>query len=223
MSRFDWPRSLQPLNVNIRPPRKTVGLNTSLSEFTQAVPSIRPPFGLTLEFDNLFGRDVLAYRALLAMFEGRANTVRIPLFDVWFAATDAQIGGGLVTHSDGTTFSDGALYLTDDLSGVTVTGLQGARTITADFGTYGRLLEAGLYFGMGDHPYIATGVWWEGTVATIRFSPSLRVDYVDAELRLRPVMIAGLPNDDTGDLMLKSMRYGAPALDLVERFDGLLS
>ena len=57
---FDWPATLTPRNVMVKPPRKTVGLTTSLSQFTQASPAIRPPFGLTLEFDKLFGSEVLA-------------------------------------------------------------------------------------------------------------------------------------------------------------------
>jgi len=219
---FDWPANLVPIDVTVRPPRKTVGLNTSVSEVTQAVPGIRPPFGLTIEFQDLFGDEILAYRAALALFEGRANKVRIPLFDVWFAAKQRQIGGGLSTHSDGTTFSDGASYLTDDLANVLVTGTQGDRMITADFGDYGQLLQGGLYFGLGDYPYVATGVWWEGTVARIRCSPTLRIDYAGEPLKLKPVMIAGLPDDDNGQLSLRRQRWGSATLDLVERFDGLL-
>lgn len=219
MSIIQWPSILVPSNVLVRPPRKTGGLNTSLSEFTQAVPSIRPPFGLTLEFEDLHGAEVLAYRALLGSFEGRANKVRVPLFDLWFAARDAQIAAGGVPHSDGAPFSDGSLYMVNDLSGVVVSGVQGSRTITADFGEYGQLLQGGLYFGLGEHPYLATGVWWEGSVATIRCTPTLRSSYTAEPLKLRPTMIAGLPDDDEGQLMLKKARYGSPSLNLVERFD----
>lgn len=215
---FDWPANLVPTNVEVRPPRQTVGFSTSVSGASQAVPAIRPPFGLKLEFEALFGDEVLSYRALLGAFEGRANTVRVPLFDLWFAARDAALLAGGSTHSDGTSFSDGALYLVNDLSGVLVTGTQGDRIITADFGDYGQLLQGGLYFGLGEHPYLATGVWWEGSVATIRCSSTLRTNYVDAPLKLRPTMIAGLPEDDTGQLMLRRGRYGGPTLDLVERF-----
>jgi hypothetical protein len=220
---FDWPAVLVPAHVQVMPPRKTVGLSTSINETSQAVPAIRPPFGLLLEFEALHGDEVLAWRAMLALFEGRANRVRVPLFDLWFRAGDVQIGAGAVTHSDGTGFSDGALYLTDDLSGVAVTGVQGQRNITADFGDYGELLQGGLYFGLGDHPYVATGVWWEGSVATIRCSPTLRQAYSDEALKLRPVMIAGLPEDDTGQLILRRGRFGGPTLELIERFDGLVS
>jgi hypothetical protein len=104
MAVFDWPASLVPKTVTIRPPRRTLGLSTSLTDFTQAVPSIRPPFTLTMQFDALEGIDVLAYRAIHASLEGRANMVRVPLFDLWYAATQAEIMGGAVTHSDGTAF-----------------------------------------------------------------------------------------------------------------------
>lgn len=223
MTIFEWPTSLVPHNISIRPPRKTLGLATSLTEFTQAVPAIRAPFGITMEFDALFGDDVLAYRSLLALLEGRANAVRVPLFDMWFAASEAEIVGGLVGHSDGTSFSDGAYYLTDDLSGVLVTAVQGARYITADFSAYGQILKAGHYFGLGDHPYIASGVTWTGSVARIRCSPTLRQDYTAQALRLRPVMVGRLTGDDVGEHMLKSMRSTTPTLDFVETFDGPLS
>jgi hypothetical protein len=218
---FDWPANLCPADVTVRPPRATVGSSTSLSGATQAVPAIRPPFGLTLEFGTLIGDKILSYRALLASLEGQANRVRVPLFDLWYRAKDSAIGVGSVPHSDGTSFSDGALYLTDDLSGVTVTGVQGQRTITADFGAYGRLLSAGLYFGLGDCPYVVQRMSWDGSVATIRHSPTLRFDCDAAELRLKPVMIAKLVDDDNGELRLRRGRYGGPTLDLVEAFDAV--
>jgi hypothetical protein len=215
---FDWPASLVPSNVSIRPPRRTVGLNSSLSNFTQATPAIRPPFGLLLEFDAIFGSEVLAWRAMEALFEGRTNRCRVPLFDLWFRASDAAIAAGAVTHSDGTAFSDGALYLTNDLDGVTVTGAQGDRTITADFGSYGEVLQGGLYFGLAEHPYIARRVWWEGSVATIECAPTLRTSYAEEPLKLRPTMIAGLLDDDGANLMLRRGRFGGPSLALEERF-----
>ncbi|PAL20228.1 hypothetical protein [Sphingopyxis sp. GW247-27LB] len=224
---FDWPATLSPTDISIRAPSKTVGLTTSVNESVQAVPSIRPPFRMTLEFETLFGPEVLAWRAMIASLEGRANRLRIPLFDMWFAARDRQIAAGLAPHSDGTGFSDGALYATSDVEGVTVTGVQGQRTITADFSGYAgadldALLQAGLYFGLHDQPYIATAVAWADSVATIRCSPTLRIDYVDQPLRLRPVMIAGLTDDEGGELTLKRGRWGGPTLELVERFDGPL-
>lgn len=223
MSVFDWPANLVPRNIDIRPPRKTAGLTTSLSEATQVQPVIRPPFTVTMEFDELHGDEVLSWRAIIGLLEGRANVCRLPLFDLWYRATDAQIGAGVVPHSDGSYFSDGAGYAVSDLAGVTVTGVQGQRNITADFGEYGQLLQGGLYFGLGDQPYLATGVWWEGSVATIRITPTLRQGYTDQALRLKPVMIGRLPDDDSGALMLKNLYNGAPSITFQEDFDVSLS
>lgn len=220
---FDWPANLIPENPRIKPPRQTAGISTSLTNLTQRVPVIRPPFTMQLDFGNLFGDEVLAWRAMEGLFEGRANICRVPLFDLWFQPDEVQIRAGAVTHSDGTSFSDGARYLTGDLSGVTVTALQGDRMISVDFGDYGQILQGGLYFGIGERPYLATGVWWNGNVATIRTSPTMRHNYAGEAVKLRPTMLVGLVDDDAADLALVRARYGTAVLDLVERFDEPLS
>ena len=221
MSTFDWPATLVPRHIQILPPRATQGLTTSLTQFTQAQAAIRPPFLVSMEFDELFGDDVLAWRAFMALLEGRANLARIPLFDLWFRAKDADIVAGRVLHGDGSGFSDAASYLTADLSGVTVTGVQGQRNIVVDFGVYGRLLKAGHYFGIGDQPYIASGITWAGTVATIRCSPTLRIAYTAEPLRLKPVMVGRMTGDDGGALKLSNLRHGAPQVVFQEDFTKL--
>jgi hypothetical protein len=218
MTTFDWPGTLIPRNIEILPPRATQGMSSSLNRTTQVHAAIRPPFAVTMEFDELTGGEVLAWRAFMALLEGRANTARLPLFDLWLRANQTAIGAGLVAHGDGTSFSDGALYSTDDIAGVTVTGVQGQRTITADFGVYGQLLEAGQYFGLGDEPYICSGITWAGTVATIRCSPTLRRAYTAVELKLKPTMIGRLTDDNGGALMLRNLRHGAPSITFIEDF-----
>tara|TARA_B100000678_G_scaffold108919_1_gene91261 strand:- start:296 stop:961 length:666 start_codon:yes stop_codon:yes gene_type:complete len=219
---FDFPANLEPTDVNIRPPRATIGSSTSLSGRMQTQVAPRPPFGLKLTFDKLFGDDVLSWRAMEGLFEGRANTVRIPLYDVWFRANDAAIGAGVVGFSDGTFFADGTGFLTDDLSGVTVTAVQGQRTITADFGDYGQLLQAGLFIGLGEYPNLARRVWWDGSVARIECARTMMFDLVDEPLKLRPTMLASLTSDDGANLELTRARYGSPTLELLERIDGAL-
>jgi hypothetical protein len=221
MTTFDWPATLVPRHIEILPPRATQGLTTSLTQFTQVQASVRPPFTVAMEFDQLFGPDVLAWRAMMALLEGRANLARLPLFDLWYRASDADIVAGRVLHGDGSGFSDAASYLTADLSGVTVSGVQGQRTIMVDFGVYGRLLTAGHYFGIGDHPYIASGISWAGTVATIRCSPTLRIDYTAEALRLKPVMVGRQTSDDGGALKLSNLRHGGPTIVFQEDFTKL--
>lgn len=101
---------------------------------------------------------------------------------------------------------------------MTVTGAQGQRNITVDFGVYGQLLEAGQYFGLGDEPYICSGITWAGSVATIRCSPTLRRAYTAVELKLKPTMIGRLTSDDGGALLLRNLRHGAPSITFEEDF-----
>ena len=54
-------------------PRATIGSSTSLSGRMQTQVAPRPPFGLKLTFDKLFGDDVLSWRAMEGLFEGRAK------------------------------------------------------------------------------------------------------------------------------------------------------
>lgn len=221
MTTFDWPATLVPRDIEILPPNATQGLTTSLTQFTQVQAAVRPPFTVTMDFDALFGDDVLAWRAIMALLEGRANLARLPLFDLWYRANDAAIVAGRVLHGDGAGFSDAASYLTADLSGVVVSGVQGQRNIAVDFGVYGQLLKAGQYFGIGDHPYLASGITWAGTVATIRCSPTLRIAYSAQPLKLKPTMIGRQTRDDGGALKLKNLRHGAPSIVFQEDFTAL--
>lgn len=222
MTIVDWPLSLIPLNIAIRPPRKTASMNESLTGFTQAVPVIRPPFGVTVEFDAIEGDDVLTWRALVGALEGRGNVLRLPLFDHWFNDPAAALGFR-TSFADGSFFSDGSAFVISDIVGVVASGTQGDRTLSIDFGPYGRALQAGFYFGLGEEPYLATSVTWAGTVATVRITPSLRRTAPSVAVRLRPTLLCQLKDDDSGELLLRNLRWSTPALDLVEVPLGLLS
>jgi hypothetical protein len=218
MELIEWPSVLQPRNINIRPPSQTKSLTKTLTNFEQVQPVIRPPWRVSLSFATLVGDKVLAYRALLAACEGRTNPIRLPIFDLYHWASDAQIGAGEVPHSDTTLFSDLTAYGVIDVSDVVVNGIQGEKQISVDFSQYGPILKAGQYFGIADDLHIATGVWWAGTVATIKFTSSLRRDHVNAPLRLRPYLIARLADDDTGEHGLAYGRWTEPVLELDEVF-----
>ena len=218
MELIEWPSVLQPRNINIRPPSQTKSLTRTLTNFEQVQPVIRPPWRVSLSFATLVGDQVLAYRALLAACEGRTNPIRLPIFDLHYWASDAQIGAGQAGHSDTALFSDFSTYAVTDLSGVVVSGMQGEKQITVEFGQYGPILKAGQYFGIADDLHIATGVWWTGTIATIKFTSSLRRDHVNAPLRLHPYLIARLADDNTGEHELTYGRWTEPVLELEEVF-----
>lgn len=215
---LDWPANLKPRDISFIPPSKTRSLTTSLTDFEQVQPVIRPPWRAQLVFNNLTPTVLLAYRALLGWFEGRTNLVRVPVFDQQNSASGEELGIGVVPHSDGAYFSDGSGYAVIDIADVFATGVQGARTLDIDFGAYGEALQAGQYFGLADDLHLATFVSWSGTVATVRFTPSLRRDFAAEPVKLRPTIIMRKADDDGGEHNLSYGRWAAPSLDLIEAF-----
>lgn len=215
MAVFNWPATLVPRDINIMAPNETSASGASVTNFQQFYPVIRPPFQVELAFPTLTTEaQVLAYRAFIARFKGRANKVLLPLFDAYTAAPDAI----RVPHSDGSTFSDGAYYLQDDIEGVEVAGTQGDASIDVDFGETGLTIKAGQYFGIDYHAYIATAVYIEGTVHTIEFSASLHKSYTEGRFRLKPYIVAGLAEDQGGAHPLSYGKWTAPKVNLIERF-----
>lgn len=216
MAVFNWPTTLVPRDINIIPPNETSSSGASITNFQQFYPAIRPPFKLELAFPTLTTEaQVLAYRAFIARFRGRANNVLVPLFDAYTAAPKAI----RIPHSDGATFSDGAYYLQDDIVGVTASGTQGDTSIDADFGDTGLTIKAGQYFGINYNTYIALAVHIDGAVHTIEFSSSLHKTVTDATFRLKPYMVAGLSEDNEGQHLLSYGKWSAPKVTLIERFD----
>lgn len=211
-----WPTGLSPRVINFRPINQTRSAGESITGFEQVASSIATRWALSLEFNNLKRHLIPSYRAMVAALEGRANVLRVPVFDPQFWPTDAEIGIASAPHSDGTPLSDGTEYLTTDVEGVTATGLRGVTELEVDFGDYGQIFDGGLYFGVEDETYLATSVVWDGSVATIKFKPSLRQDHTDARIRLRPRLIMRLVDDENGQLPLERGIVGAPSLELVE-------
>lgn len=213
---IEWPTGLSPLIINLRLINKTRSAGESITGFEQVASSLATRWAFSLEFNNLKRHLIPSYRAMVASLEGRANVLRVPVFDPQFWPSDAEIGIASVPHSDGTPLSDGAEYLTNDVEGITATGLQGSKVLEVDFGEYGPIFSGGLYFGVEDETYLATSVLWVGSVATIRFQPGLRKDHTDGRFRLRPRLTMRLMDDEGGELALERGIKGAPSLELVE-------
>jgi|JI10StandDraft_1071094.scaffolds.fasta_scaffold03471_2 hypothetical protein len=213
---IEWPTGLSPRIINLRLINKTRSAGESITGFEQVAGSLATRWAFSLEFNNLKRHLIPAYRAMVASLEGRANALRVPVFDPQFWPSDAVIGIASVPHSDGTPLSDGSEYLTTDVDGITATGLKGAKVLTVDFGAYGPIFDGGLYFGVEEETYLSTSVQWAGSVATIRFQPGLRQDHTAAQFRLRPRLLMRLVDDQGGELALERGIIGAPSLELVE-------
>lgn len=213
---IEWPTGLSPRIINLRLINKTRSAGESLTGFEQVAGSLATRWAFSLEFNNLKRHLIPAFRAMVASLEGRANALRVPVFDPQFWPQDVLLGLISVGHSDGTDFSDGAEYVTTDVGGITVTGLKGTKVLTVDFGDYGQIFDGGLYFGVEDETYLATAVSWSGSVATIKFQPALRQDHTAAQFRIRPRLLMRLADDQGGELALERGIIGAPSLELVE-------
>ncbi len=213
---IEWPKGLSPRIINLRLINKTRSAGESLTGFEQVATSLSTRWAFSLEFNNLKRHLIPSYRAMIASLEGRANALRVPVFDPQFWPSDAEIGIASVPHSDGTPFSDDAEYLTTDVSGITAAGLKGVKEISVDFGIYGPIFDGGLYFGLDDETYLATSVLWTGNVATIRFQPGLRQDHTAATFRLRPRLLMRLGDDQGGELALERGIIGSPSLEMQE-------
>jgi hypothetical protein len=211
-----FPRRLVARTTNLRLINRTRSSQESLSGFVQVAASVAQRWALTLEFNTLKRENVLAYRAIIAALEGKANHLRVPIVDSRLWPEDAALGLEDVPHSDGTPFDDGTLYSAGDIAGVYVNALKGSKRISVDMGAFGEAFTAGQYFGIGDELYICTRIWWEGSVATVDCQPGLRRDHSGSPFRLRPVLVCQLAEDEVGDHPLEWGIRTSPTLDLRE-------
>lgn len=171
---------------------------------------------------------VLAWRAILALLEGRGNTLIIGPHD----EPNAPAGiagtayGGLVPHSDGATFSDASQYEQPETPArlaaavaVGVTSLQVAMLA-------GHAPEAGQYFSVGDRLHLIKSAAADAAVAdrfTLSFWPPARDAWSAAQVARevpvefdRPQCRMKMATDGTGRLDLRIRYRGAPSVELVE-------
>lgn len=213
----EWPSvRLAPRIYDLHLANQTRSAGESINGFEQVAESITARWRCSIEFPILRPSAVPAWRAMIAKLRGRANVLRVPVWDRRFWPSDAAIGFGSAPHSDGSEFSDGTEYTSTDVEGITATGLRGVKSLTVDFGSYGQLMDGGLYFGINDETYLATGVEWDGTEAAITFEPGLRQDHTAGTFRLRPFLLMRLADDEQGRLALTRGIIGQPTLELVE-------
>jgi len=217
MTMINWAHhALAPKVIDLRISNQTRTGGASLTGFEQVNYAITQRWAASLEFNNLKRQTIPAYRAMIAALQGRANVLRVPVFDQRFWPSDAVLGLGEIAFSDGGIFSDGGEFITNDIEGITATGLKGEKSISIDFGDFGEVISGGLYFGIDDQTYLAIEVDWTGSVAAITFEPSLRKDYTAGMVKLRPICLMRLANDEVGSHPLDMGIVTAPSLALTE-------
>lgn len=217
MSVIEWPHpDLAPRVIDMHCSNPTRSAGESITGFEQVAEAITQRWLLSLDFNNLKRHTVLPYRAMIGALRGRANAIRVPMFDAQFWPGAEELYLGTVPFSDGTPFGDGTEFATSDISGVVASCSLGEKSVTIDFGSYGQVLQPGQYFGLGAEGYLVTSIFWSGNVATILFEPGARRDYVAAAVTLRPTLVMRKVADDGGRHALEWGLQTSPRLDLEE-------
>lgn len=168
----------------------------------------------------LYNREtILAFRAWLAMMEGRANYTRVGPCDCSNGNRLIPIVGGIpysdkAKHSDGAGFSQGGVS-----PSIAVGAAAGAVQIVVNNGSTELPVVVGSFLGVGGYLYLIVGATpQEGETTLLDIRPKLRtaisedapVDWCDARGPFR------LLNDDSGVFDLQLSRYGTATVDLVE-------
>lgn len=163
----------------------------------------------------------IAFRAMLAYCEGRANPFLIgPSTLRTSPALVAHDPGPIVVpHSDGTTFSDGSKYRTQLTSAKVVSNVASGLNVIAVNMLGGHSPEPGQYFSVIDRLYLIKVASPQGSnIWNLTVWPTVREPLVantPAEFD-DPVCRVRFASDDTAQLMMSSLKYGSATADLVE-------
>jgi hypothetical protein len=171
---------------------------------------------------------VLCWRAILALLEGRSNTLIIGPYDELNAPAGiaGTSYGGDVPHSDDADFDDDSEYTQSQTPArVAAAVAVGATAMTVDMAA-GHAPEAGQYFSVLDRMYLIKSAAESASVAdrwSLSFWPPVRVAVTAAQVAAelaaefdRPQCKMRLAQDGAGQLTLQQMYRGSPSVDLVE-------
>ncbi|MFK5596495.1 hypothetical protein ACFZ8E_05755 [Methylobacterium sp. HMF5984] len=234
-----WPSILVPSSENWNPNKgASRGGGRGLTNQEQVVVGPSGYNTATLTIPCMTRARVLAMRALLAGFDGRAGSVFVGPFEVtrapWFVDPDT---GGKITYGQGAKDAalDPAWATNPDTSSrldfqVGAAAAMNATSITIQRNR-GGFLEPGMMFSIGNRLHLITALTTADPVdpdtlqagagaVGIAFRPWLRADYpVGTPIEFgRPLGTMGLATDDTGAMELQLSRLGTVTLDLVEKF-----
>lgn len=230
MAEIIWPwRLLKPQSVTFDIVPRSTRSPSAASGFTQTISNSAGIWKAQFSDIPVYNSQMIkCWRAIDALAEGGLNTIIIPMWN--FPRSPSASGdygrnlydfyNRFVTHSDGTTFSDGSGYQSYWTNVVAAgAGVVGATTITALKNLPAVTLEPGMDFSINSRPYrIKKIVSQTETLATITVSPPIR-EVFDVGDRLEfdlPTMKAKLVNDDAMSLPLNFNQRSFPTLDFIE-------
>lgn len=216
MREVTWPAGLVPRVVDVALAHQTRSLTTSISGYTQATESHTQRWVVSLDFNNLKQGLLPLYRAMIAELRGRANFVKVPIFNrrlqTYIGDVYAQTG---VPHSDDTLFSDLAGYdstFSGQITG-TMTGNAQERFVTVT-GDASQQINIGTYFNLSDDLYMCT----KKIHGMLYVEPSLRRDVAGVTPTLDPFVVARLSDDQSGGHPTERGVISAPSVQFAEVF-----
>ena len=168
-----------------------------------------------------FRRDkIRSWRGVIAQARGRYNAFRVkmrdPLRPTW-REMGAAYAGGLIPHSDGTTFSDGSGYEQGLAAPILASAAAGATSLSINADFIGNFLSSGHIFSINDWPYQATGIEGQGANAVLYFETPLRKAVtIEDEVNLNATCIATLEGDLEGASRVQPADIASVKLSLVE-------
>ena len=236
----DFPHhKLAAAQVMFHPTLMTRSGGPTVTGAEQVVASSSGRWGATLSFEVGHGvgmidaaaRDadsVLAWRAVLALLEGRTNILLIGPYDKYNApaAIAGTAYGGRTLHSDDMTFNDASQYQQGETPArVAAAYAVGATSVTVDM-LAGHSPEPGQYFSILDRLFLiksavlsttvadrwALGVWPPARVAitAAQVAAHLHAEFDEPRCKMR------MAQDSTGQLALRQLYRSSPTFELVE-------
>lgn len=170
------------------------------------------------------GDRVRTFRALRALLEGGAHQLRVPVFDdgqtPWPAAGEAAANElDPLTHSDGTTFSDGSGYHQGAISVVLASDASLRDTAIDVTVLRSGTIHGGEYFSIGDRLHLIRQILSvAGSAQGWSIWPPLREDATAGRgLNFdRPVCRMTLTAESATDLALGRLWQGRPQIGFIE-------
>lgn len=224
MTAITWPVGvLRPRNVSFDIYPRSISGPTSVSGKTQVVSSDAGIWRITFSDITVRNRaEVLAWRGVDALLEGRLNPILVPFCRAYQPVPDGAVDAGLyepVPHDDDAFFDDDTGYVGTVIDVTAAEAATAGATSLAVTIDYADMIVPGQPFSIGERAYrVRTITYTTSTTATITFRPPLRDDVESgAELNFdNPVCRMRLASDAEMSLMLNGRRRSTKTVNFVE-------
>lgn len=214
---YDWPSGLVANAVTLRLDARTRGGGEGVQGREQVVSSGLGRWVATVTCPLYNRTSILAHATLLALLDGRANTVKMPICPGPLGSRVLPLINGVPYAGLGLNLKPGQLPESLGVAPtVATTAAAGATEIIINAGTLVGL-EPGVMFGLGERFYQV--IEMHGAVmTTIRFRPKLRftIGAGTAVNWKRPRCVMRLRSDDSGAAEIQLSRTGTATFDFAE-------